>query len=550
MKNRKLYSLLIVTVMIFALIAACTNDAPATPPATSTNGSGDTATPDNTGNDNAPPAGDIFEFEFYANYDWYDTAPIWGEDAVSSYMMELLNIKMNLTKPDIDPGQMMGIMISAGEIPDVMMIDRGPLFEQLVELDLLLPLDDFLPGSHYESNVDVSTVNMSRVNGQVYGMLNWATNAPAGNGGWVINKEIWEDLGSPPLATIEQLTDYLFMVRDANIEVDGIPVVPLQFGHSGTIQQFAIASHGFLPIAGMAEVDGGLKLYLTAKAAEDGLLWANKLWNEGLINHDHFLETPEQIEEKLAMGRFAVYAGQDLGHVGMNIRPVFLENNPGNDLTVIEPPAGPGVGQANIQLGEWSSLGWNIVVISKTAKNPERIFELLDFINSRFGQVLTYYGPQGYLWEELDGEGFPFLLKQTSDLTAEENDALGANVRWNKVGDATNTHIMEEAILSRIPREQWSWLNLYQSSTIWPHSFNGDRFLNIGPDPQEPEGIAVSEFRTLNDLHIPIIISAASPDAARAAIQDAIDAIYGQNFGLVEQYQTAIYQANLAKMAG
>jgi len=519
--------------MMIILMVACADKTPAEPISSGTNGSDG-----------------MFEFEFYGNYDWFDTSPIWGDDAVSRYMMELFNIRMNLTKPDIDPGQMMRVMIASGKLPDVMMIDRGPLYEQLVELDLLLPLDDFLAGSHYKSNVEISTVNMSRINGKVYGMLNWATNAPAGNGGWVVNRSIWEDLGSPPLETIEQLTDYLRMVRDANIEVGGIPVVPLQFGRTGTIRLLSIASHGFFPNAGCVEVGNELKLYLTAKAAEDGLLWVNKLWNENLINKDHFLETPEQIEEKLATGRFAIYAGQDLGNVGMNIRPFFIENNPGNDFIVIEPPAGPGIRQADIQTGEWSSMGWNIVVISKTAENPERIFELLDFINSRYGQVLTYYGTQGTLWEELDDEGFPFLLKQSSDLTPEENDALGANIRWNIIGDATNTHVMEAAILSRLPREQWHWLNLYQPSVIWPHSFNVDRFININPDPQEPAGIAMRDFMALDSLHIPIIISAANEDTARSALQDAINAIYGQNFELVELHQTAKYQANLAAIAG
>jgi len=68
----------------------------------------------------------------------------------------------------------------------------------------------------------------------------------------------------------------------------------------------------------------------------------------------------------------------------------------------------------------------------------------------------------------------------------------------------------------------------------------------MSPDPVEPEGIAQSMFDDLNEQHIPRIVTAANAEAARAAIQDAIDAIYGQNFELVEAFKSAIYRDNLA----
>ena len=70
----------------------------------------------------------------------------------------------------------------------------------------------------------------------------------------------------------------------------------------------------------------------------------------------------------------------------------------------------------------------------------------------------------------------------------------------------------------------------------------------MSPNPQDAEGIAQSTFDDLNEQHVPRIIAAANADAARAALQEAIDAIYGQNFQLVEQFKTAIYKDNLALM--
>jgi len=509
---------------------------------------GETDTTDDAGTANE----EFFEFEFYANYEWFDTAPVWGNDLVSAYMRDRFNIGVRLSSPDIDADQMMGIMIAAGDLPDVMMIERDSVLQQLVELDLLLPLDEFLPGSNYANAIDESTINLARIDGQVYGMLNWPTNVANGNGGWIINRSIWEELGEPPLETTDQILDYLIMVRDANITVDGAPIVPMQFGHSEAIYQLTLNSFGInMSDNGLVENNGSLELYLNMPEAEDALLWLNTLWNEGLINSDHFVESSEQITEKMATGRFAVYAGHDVAAaIGEEVRPVFLENNPDNEFMVINPPAAPGVATEDVMNSRWSSLGWNKIVITRNAENPERIFELLDFIVSREGQTLTYHGPQGELWDELDADGFPILNRTTDDLTVEERENLGGDIRWTLVGDAGNTALMDRAVLDRIPRDQWSWRNTVQQDIIWNHSLNVDAFLNMHLDTLSSEGIALNTFMDLNEQHIPNIVTASNHDAARAAIQTAIDAIYSQNFELVEEALTEVWRNNIETMSG
>ena len=556
MKKHKIKALIIAAMILMAIVAGCgrngNNDDPAagatpepaadaTPaPAADETGAGDTVT----------PAADrpFFEFEFYANYDWYDTSPVWGEDAVSAYMRDRFNIGMRITNPDIDPAQMMGIMITAGDLPDVMMIERDAIFHQLIELDMLLPLNDFLPGSYYEQILDASTINMTRVNGNVYGLLNWATSEPTGNGGWMVNRDIWESLGSPPLDTTDQMTDFLIAVRDAEITVDGMPVVPMQFG-PGAINYFALSSFGVSYVHGIASVDGALQLYMTAPGAEDAFLWLNRMWNEGLINPDHFVETPEQISEKLAVGRVAVYAGHDVtAHFATNIRPTFLANNPGNDFVVIPPPAAPGVSRDQIWTSSWFSLGWNIVVITRNAQNPERIFELLDFIHSDEGARLTRVGPQGMLWDVECERGFPILTRSLEDLSAAERDAYGVNLMWTKLGNTAYFNNAQAVENDRLAPEDRDWGASAQINIVWPYSMNADAFINLHPNPQEPAGIARGTFVDLNERHIPRIVTAANEAAARTALQEAIDEIYGQGFAMVEEHKTAIYLENLARM--
>ena len=302
MKKRRFLSLFVALIMLFTIAMACGNDdtpapTPATPPADDSASAADPPTDDSEETPTPDSADDreYFEFENYANYDWFDTSVEWGADVVSAYMKELFNIGMRLSKPDIDPDQMMGIMITSGELPDVMMIERDSVYQQLVELDMLLPLDEFIENSQYRELLGDGTINMSRINGNVYGLLNWATSEPTGNVGWAVNRAIWEELGSPQLETTQQMFDYLIMVRDANLTVDGMSVIPLQFSTDFHLVESALSSFGVRPIDGVADVGGELKLYMTAPGAQEAFLWLNSLWNENLINQDHFVELSEQI---------------------------------------------------------------------------------------------------------------------------------------------------------------------------------------------------------------------------------------------------------------
>ena len=561
MKKRRLLALCVACLMLFALLAGCGNgDSGSSGSSGDSGGSSDGGSSGTDGGSDGgggdvstttpPSERDFFEFEYYWNYDWADTSPVWGADTVSGTLKDMFNIGLRITKPDIDPDQMMGIMITSGELPDVMMIERDAIYQQLIELDMLLPLDEYIAGSTYEELLGHGTINMSRVNGNVYGLLNWATSEPTGNNGWAVNRDIWEELGSPPLDTTEQMLNYLITVRDAGLTVGGAPVIPLQFSTNFFMVEQAMASFGIRDMDGVTDINGDLKLYMTAPRAEEAFLWLNRLWNEGLINSDHFVETSEQVSEKLSIGRVAVYCGNDItSRLATDIRSVFLSNNPGNDYLVIHPPAAPGINQSEVWNTTWYSLGWNVIVFTKNAPHPDRIFELIDYVHSNEGSLLTYQGPQGILWDELDADGFPIMTRPLVDLSAEERDALGVNGMWTLLGNAPFWDLSKVADNNRQPPDQKDWTTSAQVDIIWRHSMYADAYLNIHPTPQDPEGIAQSTYVNLNEQYIPRIVTAADEAAARAALQDAINAIYGQNFQLVEEFKTDIYKANLALLS-
>jgi len=528
-------------------VACSTNDP--TPASSATPQPEEASAPDETADTSSP--GEVgqepYSFVYYRNYEWVDASCVWGDDMISAILGEMFDISVTLAKPDIDPEQKMGIMIASGDLPDVMQIERDAILNQLINLDMLIPLDRFIDNdSHYSKIVEKGTIDLARVDGVSYGLLNFpvTTDHAVSNNGFAINKKIWEQMGSPALDTTDDLFNYLMAVNEADITVDGQSVIPLQFFPGDWMVNLITNAFGVNNIEGVVPIDGHLSLYLNDPRTVDAFLFMNKLWNNGLVNSDYFIEKSEQVMEKLTTGRVAVYGGNNITIPAFNeARLTMIENDPDNDYIVVPPPAAPGVGHVYNNIG--STMGWNTVVITNTAEKPDRIFQLIDYVFSDEGTLLTVYGPQGELYDELDSDGFPILTQGPGSISAEERSMLGLN-QWTFLGNTLFMDLSKLADNARRPADERDWITEAQINVTYRHAKNDDAVLvGMATNPQEPEGIAFAAFKQLNEEHIPRIVMAKNEAECLAAIQDAINDIYSQGFEAVEAYKDAAYQNNL-----
>lgn len=558
-KVKKGLALFLVLVLSVSFISACGSKNKKTDNAAKNQIPTEEAAPTETNAEDTPTEEakpEPYEFTMYYNYDWYDVSLTWGDDKVSATLKEKFNITMNQSKPDSDPVQKMNIMAATGDLPDVIMMDRDATYQKLISLDYLVPLDDYInKDSSYAKVIDESTRNLAKVDGKTYGLLNWATSNdhPTGNSGWVINKKIYEQLGSPKLETTDDLYNYLKLVSQSDLKVNGKSIIPLQSGAFPALCNLMANSFGlnYFPgtMHGVVPVGDELKLYYTDPKFTDTMLFLNKLWREGLINQDYFVEKSEQIEEKLSTGRVAVYVGTDVTSALPTYRQRVIASEPDNDYIVINPVAGPGIAQEDVMTSDFMTLGWNVICVTKNAKQPERIFQLLDYIVSDEGSCLTGYGPKGELYNDVDENGYPILTKAVNSLSEEEKRSLGVGA-WSLVGNTIFADLSKVADDNRKPADQRDWVIQAQSNIVWKHSLNDSAFANISPDTQSDEGIAMATFDDLDKKSLPKIIMAKDENACKQAIQSAIDDAYKQKFDLVEKYMTQAYQANLKAMSG
>lgn len=279
------------------------------------------------------------EFTLYGNYDWY-TMPKWGADETTAWVKE--NKKVNIT--EIPNGgntvQKLNTMIASGDLPDVIWGERGADVERLREAGLLVPLDDYIEKyPNLKKWLDPKAMNMLRSpDGKLYQFPNWYTNRPNGNAGWVVNKKIYKELGSPKLETTDDLYAYLKLVKEKYPDVIPLETDLASEGH-GLDQIYSAFKENNLSFPRYFAVPNGDKMTSIYKDEpfRESVVYAAKLFREKLMTQDAMTQTRDQVQEKLMNGRVAVYTSSNPTLYAMQAHAALTQKDPDAGYFMIWP---------------------------------------------------------------------------------------------------------------------------------------------------------------------------------------------------------------------
>lgn len=544
MKRGKRISLTaaVLSLSLTAVLGGCsgkeeTNPAPATGPAASTEAS---ALPEQRNGQVTPVT-----FSFYGNYDWFTTEP-WGQDSTTKWISDNLKVNVTAVQSSGAAEAKFSTMIASGSVPDVIMMDRGANVERLRQAGLLVALDDYLDQyPNLKSNAGEATLNMLRAeDGKLYQIPNWYTSSPNGNSGWIINKKIYKELGSPKLETFDDLYAYLKLVKESMPNV-----VPLEVGAKGA--GIDIMYSGYAenrPYLNQAAPEGNeLKSIFTDSIFIENMKFASKLFREKLITQDVFTQTDDQLGEKLKTGRVAVYVDGDVVNPGRSANTALQELDPEGGYDIIWPIYKAGLDPQKITPNSYNSLGWNVLVITKKAKDPEAVFAYLDWVTGDEGQRITNFGPPGLYWDGTDSEGVPVQNDKGLNATQAEKDKekLGS---FNWVGNTTFIDLTKSKMDQQLPEEKRNWTTQAQAAVTWKTSLDFTEFVNLDPLPDSEEGsidtivkdiyteVYAKALYAKSDEEVESLLKKADEDAKRAGYEKLL------------KYKTEKWQSNLAKM--
>lgn len=486
-------------------------------------------------------------YEFDAYYSYQGSVKPWGEDAASKYMNEKFNIKVNYSCPEADADSKLNLMISSDDLPDVIILDRNANWLKLINLGKLVDINTLkYEGCSFDEDILESTQKLLSVNGGLYGIPNWARkSATGGNMSWMVNHDVYEQLGSPELKTLEDLHQFMLDAKDKGVKTSDdqsiFPWLPRQDDNGFYTVSAIYRSYGNPNLIDTywSQADNDVKLAVYDDNYISALKIANQWYKEGLFPETTYTDSNDQFVEKLSNGRAAI-TYYDFSQDDTNHFRTLLQEKDGNTYDLLgwelkDSPIYPAAEGVDWVYGEeGGTVGWNVNCITTKAENPQRIFDLYTWMLTKDGSINMMYGPEGGLWEGKDEEGNPILKKPEEELTSDEKNAAGCWF-WSQPAHSDNVDLTKYAVNEQQPEESRSWVISIQDHVFTPEdsihpAIPGQKFLtdentglSLEIDPTEDLGMARQAITDECKMRIPQIIMASDDATFDKLVQDLKD---------------------------
>lgn len=424
---------------------------------------------------------------WYVHYDGQNEPVRMGTNATSQWIQDVLGVQIEWISSNNQSEQTLAAMLSTGDMPDLITMSRGEQMDALIAQGWLVPLDEYYArysGFRRWAGPDVTDILRSKLDGKWYAFPSWYTDAehPLGNAGWIVNRKVYNALGRPSLATLDDL--YAFLVR-AKAEFPENP--PFSPGNLGIV--YASFGEGRLPILADQYVyrDGDrLHGVLEDPAWEEMILFMNRLCREGLLAADEYFLSYQQQREKLALGQVVVMPSTDALGGTQEMDIAYRALDPEGGYEVIYPPVQSGVNPESVAPAAYERAGGQTVtVITAGASNPQRVYAFLDWLASDSGSAVVFDGPPGLYWDtliEFEGAIIPDTdtpAYRNRDEATWRQDVLGVPMQYVANGAWAYIESRYREALSEVAPGAWDNLRYAQitRSTALPI----DEYIGLAP---------------------------------------------------------------------
>ncbi|GBG06452.1 hypothetical protein PAT3040_00979 [Paenibacillus agaridevorans] len=366
------------------------------------------------------------------------------ETKIGKVIKEKFNIVFEYVQTPGNYADKLNLMLAGGDYPEIIGIQDNDTFDKYVRAGALLPLDEFVnetPDFASRYSKQIPLWKLSANDGKLY---KWESNVPADfNNALEVNDigiriDALEQQGWPDLLSTDDYIAFLKKALADNPTTNGQKTL-------GMIVPFA-EPWGMQGISDIMFEKGGR--YSTA-AGNLGVLWNqvdqkyedrmkneyvkenyqffNKLYREGILDKDSFTDKLDQFNEKLNSGRalsswYVVWALTTANHGLVEAGQPELQyiNLPVRSMTQIER-------NEKRQIRVEDTRPFAIFAITKNAKHPDRIKELLAFSASEEGRVLLQSGIEGEEYTIENGKRVPTeaYKKAATDPDAGRNIGFG-----------------------------------------------------------------------------------------------------------------------------
>lgn len=357
------------------------------------------------------------------------------------------------------------IALASGDLPDAFMlinwVDQFSQTELLRygEQGLILPLNDLITsyGPDIEAAFD-ETPESERLatapDGKVWGLPMWNDcyhcSYPAK---FWINSDWLEAVGMAMPTTPDEMFDVLMAFKNedpnGNGEADEIPLTTqdsspfLHFfmnafiysGFSNDLQPWSLGLDG-----------DTVQIQATQDAWREGLVYLNKLWENGLIDPAAFSNTADALLSTGNSAAAPIVGGATVLHPGMFVT-IGQEDGRDQAYEPVPPLSGPAGDVTSYVLSSFP--GATFVITNKASENKQRVLiEIMNYLHTNEGHVRAEFGEEGIGWvapEDGDLALDESLEPSFRDLPLDEDNPEDYNGMWWTLGQYNTTEEFRNA---------------------------------------------------------------------------------------------------------
>jgi putative aldouronate transport system substrate-binding protein len=285
-------------------------------------------------------------------------------------------IKFNVwPTPEGAYAEKLNLMLLSGEIPDLIYFQGGD--ETAAAQGILTDLKPFVDNSEIMQEV-LLDFNKQRLENYPY--LLWV--APARARVAVVREDWFAEAGGKVPVTVD---DYYQLFKEIKANH---PDAWVMTDTEGTVRMDFTFDHAFGLTATWVEENGSYVYRDVSQGAKDKLAFYQKLYAEGILDHEYITTKWDTMEDKLYTGKVGLVYGTS--GIVLDIYNDKLEENQGVSLVALPPAKGVGQGYAVSSAKE--TRGW---AISSISDKKELVFEVLEYLATDEGQFLERYGLEG-----------------------------------------------------------------------------------------------------------------------------------------------------------
>jgi putative aldouronate transport system substrate-binding protein len=480
-----------------------------------------------------------------------------------------------------DYKEKLNLMLAAGDYPEMLFIQSEEMVRKYIQAGALIALDDYIKDmpNFVERNKDI--IPYWRLSSPDKKLYKWEGSVPQDIKTAIpfqvldisVRTDALEKQGWPTLINTEQWIDFLKQALKDFPETDGQPtigmVVPFAepWGVAGLSGNMYEKGGPYVPIANAGvlfnQETKQFDHYFLNKYVKEGLQFFNRLYREGILDKECFTDFHDQVYEKMITGRpISMYycnwlnpsVNQEMVKLGHPERQYIML--PIASMTQYN-------NKEKRQLRMETTRAAESFAVTKNAKDPKRLTEMMDWAATEEGQLIINGNVEGKTYTLQDGVRVPtqeyldYLKGKNDDFRTVSCDMffLGRCNQLAADGMAYNisldVDIYDNINLTERQFEAFNKLGWSTSFDYWKEmsvpSYTGLAG-TVSVDPNSSEGMIEAKMVELRVKTSTQLIMAESDEEFEEIYKNAIESYNKLNPDVVVNKYNELYQESVNRL--